>query len=43
MGDNAAFLSGVLLSMTTVLFTFMAIYLIDRMGRRPLLLVGMSG
>lgn len=43
MGDNAAFLSGVLLSMTTVLFTFMAIYLIDRMGRRPLLLIGMSG
>lgn len=43
MGDNAAFLSGVFLSLTTVLFTLIAIYFIDRMGRRPLLLVGMAG
>jgi len=32
-----------LLSFTTVVFTLLAIYLIDRMGRRPLLIVGMSG
>lgn len=43
MGDNAAFLSGVFLSLTTVLFTLIAIYYIDRMGRRPLLLIGMAG
>ena len=33
----------VLLSFTTVIFTLLAIYLIDRMGRRPLILAGMSG
>ena len=43
MRDNAAFLSGVFLSMTTVAFTLIAIYFIDRMGRRPLLLVGIAG
>ena len=43
IGTDAAFSSGVLLSFTTVVFTLLAIYLIDRMGRRQLLLVGMSG
>ena len=43
IGTDAAFSSGVLLSFTTVVFTLLAIYLIDRMGRRPLLLLGMSG
>ena len=43
IGTDAAFSSGVLLSFTTVIFTLLAIYLIDRMGRRPLLLVGTSG
>ncbi len=43
IGTDAAFSSGVLLSFTTVVFTLLAIYLIDLMGRRPLLLVGMSG
>jgi len=43
IGTDAAFSSGILLSFTTVVFTFLAIYLIDRMGRRPLLLLGMSG
>ena len=43
IGTDAAFSSGVLLSFTTVVFTLLAIYLIDRMGRRPLLIVGMSG
>ena len=42
IGTDAAFSSGVLLSFTTVVFTLLAIYLIDRMGRRQLLLVGMS-
>uniref|UniRef100_UPI0032B12DB3 MFS transporter n=1 Tax=uncultured Polaribacter sp. TaxID=174711 RepID=UPI0032B12DB3 len=39
----AAFSSGVLLSTISVVFTFVAIYLIDRMGRRPLLLIGTAG
>ena len=43
IGTDAAFSSGVLLSFTTVVFTLLAIYLIDRMGRRPLLIAGMSG
>lgn len=43
IGTDAAFSSGVLLSFTTVLFTLLAMYLIDRMGRRPLLVVGMTG
>jgi MFS family permease len=43
MGTDAAFSSGVLLSSISILFTFVAIYLIDRMGRRPLLLIGTAG
>lgn len=43
IGTDAAFSSGVLLSFTTVIFTFVAIFLIDRMGRRPLLLIGIAG
>jgi MFS family permease len=43
IGTNAAFLSGVLLSFTTVVFTLIALFLIDRIGRRPLFLVGLIG
>lgn len=43
IGTDAAFSSGVLLSGTSVVFTLVAMYLIDRMGRRPLLLIGISG
>ena len=43
IGTNAAFASGILLSTITVIFTLVAMYLIDRMGRRPLLLVGTAG
>lgn len=43
IGTDAAFSSGVLLSTISVVFTFVAIYLIDRMGRRPLLLLGTAG
>ena len=43
IGTDAAFSSGVLLSTISVIFTFVAIYLIDRMGRKPLLLIGTAG
>ncbi len=43
IGTDAAFTSGVLLSFTTVAFTLVAIFLIDKMGRRPLLLIGIAG
>jgi len=43
IGTDASFSSGVLLSTITVIFTFVAMYLIDRMGRRPLLLFGTAG
>lgn len=43
IGTDASFASGVLLSTVTVIFTFVAIFSIDRMGRRPLLLVGIAG
>ena len=43
IGTDASFASGILLSTTTVIFTIIAIFLIDRMGRRPLLLAGIAG
>ena len=43
IGQDAAFECGLLLSTTNLLFTFVGIVLIDRLGRRPLLLIGIAG
>ena len=43
IGTDAAFSSGVLLSTISVIFTFVAIYLIDRMGRRAFVINWNSG
>jgi len=43
IGTDAAFSSGILLSSITVVFTIVSMVLIDRMGRRPLLLIGTAG
>jgi MFS family permease len=43
IGSDAAFSSGVLLSFTSVVFTILAIATIDKLGRRPLLLLGVLG
>ncbi len=40
---DAAFLQAVLVGLTNLVFTIFAMLLIDRIGRRPLLLVGMLG
>ncbi len=43
IGTDASFASGILLSLTTVAFTIVAMLLIDKMGRRPLMLFGIGG
>jgi len=43
IGVDASFFSGVLLSLTSVIFTVFAMITIDRIGRRTLLLLGIGG
>lgn len=43
IGTDAAFLQAVLVGLTNLVFTVIAMLLIDRIGRRPLLLIGMLG
>jgi MFS family permease len=43
IGTDAAFAQAALIGVVNVIFTLVAIALIDRWGRRPLLLVGLSG
>ena len=43
IGTTSAFTQGVLLSFTSVVFTVLAIFTIDRIGRRPLMLCGIGG
>lgn len=43
VGTNASFMQAVLVGITNIVFTVVAISLIDKAGRRPLLLVGLLG
>jgi MFS family permease len=43
VGTNAAFFQATLIGVINVVFTVVAMLLIDRVGRRPLLLVGLAG
>ena len=43
IGTDAAFFSGVLLSFTSLIFTVISMFLIDKLGRRPLLIAGIGG
>jgi sugar porter (SP) family MFS transporter len=42
-GTDAAFMQAVLVGLTNLAFTLLAMVLIDRIGRRPLLIFGVSG
>ncbi len=43
IGTNAAFMQAVLVGIVNLAFTVLALFLIDRLGRRPLLGIGISG
>jgi MFS family permease len=43
LGDEAALLQSVGIGVTNFIFTFVGLYLIDRLGRRTLLLIGSFG
>ncbi|BFM22254.1 sugar porter family MFS transporter [Gilvimarinus japonicus] len=43
IGTNAAFAQAIWIGVTNVVFTIIAMVLIERLGRRPLLIVGLAG
>ncbi len=43
VGTNAAFAQAILIGIINLIFTVLAMVLIDRLGRKPLLLIGLTG
>lgn len=43
IGKDASFIQAIFIGLTNVVFTIVAMKLIDRIGRKPLLLIGVSG
>lgn len=43
VGTNAAFAQAILVGLINVIFTIIAMYFIDKWGRKPLLIVGLTG
>ncbi|MEM9051878.1 MAG: sugar porter family MFS transporter [Bacteroidota bacterium] len=43
IGTDASFIQAILVGLTNLVFTVLAMLLIDKLGRKPLLLIGVSG